>query len=438
MCDTLVALGNSTLDGTLLFAKNSDREPNEAHELVLAPAADHAAGSSLRCTYIDVPQVQHTYAVLLAKPFWIWGGEMGANEHQVVIGNEAVFTRVPYEKTPGLIGMDFLRLALERSETAAQALKQITSLLAQYGQGGNCGFQHAMFYHNSFIIADRTEAWVLETAGREWAAEQVKDVRSISNVISIGAHWDLASEGLVETAIQNGWCKSAADFDFSRCYSDPLYTRLSDAGRRQVCTSGALLHHRGKLTPGLMMAFLRSHERSGGRPDATLTGADVCMHAGFGPLRGSQSTGSMVSQVGPDGSTHWLTGTSAPCTSVFKPVWLDAGLPDVGPAPVGEYNPDTLFWQHERLHREILRDYRTRLGLIQLERDALEERFLQSAQTGGLAVEERCALSADCFSEAARWEAQWLERVRCTPLNKRAAFPYRVAWKQFNRQARME
>ena len=35
MCDTMVALGNATADGSVIFAKNSDREANEAHELVL-------------------------------------------------------------------------------------------------------------------------------------------------------------------------------------------------------------------------------------------------------------------------------------------------------------------------------------------------------------------------------------------------------------------
>src|SRR5512136_1974060 len=143
MCDNLVALGNYTADGSVIFAKNSDREPNEAHELVLVPHALHPTGSMVRCTNIDIPQVAETYAVLLAKPFWIWGAEMGANEKGVAIGNGAVFTKVPMDKKPGLIGMDFLRLALERAATAHAALDVIVNLLEAYGQSGNCGLQHA-------------------------------------------------------------------------------------------------------------------------------------------------------------------------------------------------------------------------------------------------------------------------------------------------------
>jgi dipeptidase len=139
----------------------------------------------VKCTYIEIPQVRETCQVLLAKPFWIWGAEMGSNEFGVTIGNEAVFTKTPYNKQAGLIGMDFLRLALERSDTAAAALTTIIQLLEEYGQGGNCGCAHAFYYHNSYLICDQEEAWVLETSGREWAAEKVVDVRSISNAITM-------------------------------------------------------------------------------------------------------------------------------------------------------------------------------------------------------------------------------------------------------------
>src|SRR5512136_1639842 len=257
MCDTVVALGHVTADGVTLFGKNSDREPNEAHQLLRVPAADHPAGSTVKCTYLEIPQIEHTYEVLLAKPFWIWGAEMGANEHGVAIGNEAVFTKLPYEKSPGLIGMDLLRLALERAKTARQAVDVITGLLAEYGQGGNCGLRHTTFYHNSFLIADPRSAWVLETAGPHWAAEQVKDIRSISNGITIGNEWDMASPDLVKVALDRGWCKGRDDFHFGRCYSDFVNTRYSRSRERQCRTTELLAAQRGRITVETVMQALR-------------------------------------------------------------------------------------------------------------------------------------------------------------------------------------
>ena len=84
MCDTLVAV---TADG-LLFAKNSDRDANEAQVLEWHAADDQAPGASLSATWIEIPQVARTNAIVISRPWWMWGAEMGANEHGVVIGNE--------------------------------------------------------------------------------------------------------------------------------------------------------------------------------------------------------------------------------------------------------------------------------------------------------------------------------------------------------------
>ena len=73
MCDTLVALRSATAAGATLFAKNSDRERNEAQGLELHSAAGHAEGSALRLTYISIPQVSRTHACLISRPFWTWG-----------------------------------------------------------------------------------------------------------------------------------------------------------------------------------------------------------------------------------------------------------------------------------------------------------------------------------------------------------------------------
>ncbi len=439
MCDTLVVLGNASADGVTLFAKNSDRDPREPHFVARSPAGRHPPGATVRCTFIEVPQVPETYEVLLCKPFWIWGAEMGANEHGVTIGNEAVFTKVPYDKGPGLIGMDFLRLALERSRTAAEALAVITDLLAAHGQGGNCGYPGKLFYHNSFLIADPHAAWALETAGREWAAEQVQDVRSISNRITIGDRWDLASPGLVDYAVARGWCRGRADFHFGRCYSDFLYTRFSDAERRQCRTADLLAAKRGQLTVTDLARILRDHGPKAG-PDWTpargFTGATVCDHAGFGPIRISQTTGAMVSHLAADVQTHFVTGTAAPCTSIFKPVWLGAALPPAGPEPSRTYDEASLFWRHEALHRATLRDFAAGLPLYAGERDALESQFIAGALAlRGHPLDVRAAYAARCFAAADQAERGWRDRLAAARLPDRRPFLYAAAWRGVARGA---
>ena len=53
----------------------------------------------------------HTHGVVLSKPAWMWGAEMGANEHGVCIGNEAVWTKVnsANDAEEKLLGMDLVR-----------------------------------------------------------------------------------------------------------------------------------------------------------------------------------------------------------------------------------------------------------------------------------------------------------------------------------------
>ena len=441
MCDTIVALGNSTADGKVLFAKNSDREPNEAHELVIIPRAKHQAGEMVKCTYIEIPQVEETFQVLLAKPFWIWGAEMGANEFAVTIGNEALFTRDPYGKEPGLIGMDFLRLALERSKTAHDALLVIIELLEKHGQSGNCGFAHQMFYHNSFLICDPSEAWVLETSGKEWAAEKVRDVRSISNAITIDNTWDMASANLVQHAIDKGWCRDKDNFSFSKCYSEPVYTLFSDAHKRQHCTTQQLRAQKGSITPAMMMTILRHHDDKSDpnwSPDKGITGADVCMHAGWGPIRGSQSAGSMVSSLDRTDTVHWLTGSSAPCTSLFKPVWLDCGIPEYGDPPQGVFDDKTHYWRHEAIHRAILQDYALRLPLIKPDQGRFEEQMLDEVNRNlAGSFNQRKSISEKYFKMAQEIESTWLQKVISQHSTHRNRLLYRSAWNKFNDEAKM-
>ena len=417
MCDTLVSLPDATADGSVILAKNSDREPNEAHELVLVPAAQQPVGV-LRATHIEIPQVPRTHAVLLAKPYWIWGAEMGVNEHGVAIGNEAVFTKAKREKHPGLLGMDSLRLALERAVTAEEAVDVITTLLAAYGQGGQAGHTHRLVYDNSYIVSDRSEAWILETVGRDWAAQRVDRTASISNGLTLGLA-ERASAGLQGVR--------PAD------RSDFLYTHFSDSGTRQCRTSDALTSAHGSIDVATAIRVLRDHGDvgAGWAPDKGVTGQTVCAHAGFGPIRVAQSTGSMVAHVTADDITVWFTGTSAPCTSVFKPVWFGGGLPDE-PRPGKRFDASTRWWRHELLHRETLRNYPERLAAFSQDRDDLERKFL----SGAGAAEDKAAFTAECFAQVADAEEKWLFAVRGAPVASSAAL-YRRAWHQWDDQAGM-
>jgi len=432
-----------------MFAKNSDREPNEAQALVFVPRATHTEGETVRCTNATIPQVRETYAMLLSKPFWMWGCEMGINEHGVTIGNEAVFTKEPYNKTGGLLGMDLMRLALERAKTARAALDLITHLMETYGQGGNGGYTHKLFYHNAYIIADPNEAWVLETAGKYWAAVKVRDIYTISNALTIGDEWDLASPGLVEHAIDKGWCTSKSDFHFANCYSDFVYTRLSGSKARRTCSMDRLVAEDGDIAIETLMDVLRDHgaglQSADWRP-APANPHGVCMHAGFGPTRSSQSVASLIVHLDPVLQTCWATATSGPCTGLFKPVWLEAGVPDIGPELQGTFDRSTLWWRHERLHRAVLEDYAARMPVYREARDALEREFMQYA--GQLVAQyyrakpqaRREALedfSMRCFARANLALETWTDRVLDKPVKRKMPFFYKQAWKGFNRKAGM-
>jgi secernin len=435
MCDTMAATGPATTTGFTLFAKNSDRERNEAQFLELLPARDYGRGAVVRATYIAIPQIARTHAVLLSRPYWIWGAEMGANEHGVVIGNEAVHPRAKPQRQAALLGMDLLRLGLERGRTAAEAAAIITGLLEAHGQGGSAGHMLRRWYDNSFIIADPTETYVLETAGRHWALERAGDRRTISNTYTIGAGARL-SEGFEAMARAEGWWSGNAAFDVAAAITDPGNAGLQGAiGRCQRATT--LMGGKPKLSVADMQGFLRDH----GTPDATdfhpqsIQGPTICMHAG-GTARRGQSVGSLVSDLRPGATVHWLTGSSAPCTSVFKPVFFDAGLPDQGAIPGDQQDDATLWWRHEQLHRALLLgDHPRAMAEIAPERDAMEAIFRTRVdEVAADTIEARRAVSLRCWQDAAAAEARWTAMA-----TSHAAKPlqpeYRRIWTRFNQMA---
>ena len=439
MCDTFVALPSVTSDGSVIFGKNSDREPNEAQALEYYPARHYtnSAHEKTSCTYIDVPQVKETYAVLLSRPFWMWGAEIGANEKGVVIGNEAVFTKMPYSKSGGLTGMDMIRLALERSATSEQALETIVQLLADHGQGGVCGYQDKkLVYHNSFIIADPSSAWVLETAGPLWAALEIKDAYSISNGLTIGEEFDRSHPDLIDTAHSKGWLKKGKPFHFAECYSDWFYTTFSACRIRQSRSFEMLNASSGEFDIPHAFDILRDHGGDNYRPDSHLLIKAVCMHAANGLSRDGNSTGSLVAHLKKEKNTFWATGTSAPCTGIFKPIRFgDNVLPDLGPSPGEKSDPAALWWHHERLHRNILNDFPARLYKYAVERNQLESSFIEQAKTTG--PDRFYDLTTETFQRSREMTDKWIRMYQDSPAEQGPGFLYKQYWKKRNKAAGM-
>ncbi len=438
MCDTLIALKSTTINNVAIFGKNSDRPPNEAQHLAYFPAQDFPVGSRVKCTYIEIPQVKKINAVLLSKPFWMWGGEIGVNEHGLVIGNEAVFSKIPANKKPALLGMDMLRAALERAAKPREAMQVIIDLLEEFGQGGNCIHDGELYYHNSFIIANSDEAWVLETVDKQWAAKQLKDVYSISNCLTLNNEYDLTSSGLVDLAVKKGISKSKADFNLAKDYSDLIFTKFSKGRVRRERTVCALEERKGRLSVESIMEILRGHTKEIFDSRNGLTNVDVCMHAGFGPVRVSQTTASMIVYLDKKRPLIFATGTSAPCTGIFKPFWMDT-LSDFefGAVP-GDCTDSSLFWKHEKLHRAVLLNYPGRIKTYAADRDEMEKHFMSGAfelQNDNASAAKRREYSMGCFARSEAAEAEWLKRVEKVSVKK--SFFYGGAWENFNKKSGM-
>ena len=304
VCDCLVALPPATATGTTLFAKNSDRPPWEPQDLHWSPPRRDPG--FVRATYVEVAaHVGDTLGALLSRPRWCWGAEHGVNEAGVAIGNETIYTTLdPRRFPPALIGMDLVRLALERASTAEDAVEVMTSLLERYGQGGSGHEGVDRPYWSSFLVADPADAWVVETSGATWAAEQIGVahgfVRAISNRTTIPA-FDSAHRHPrqpVEALVDPRWQRSDAVL-----------------ARRPVDVTD-------------LQAHLRSHGPAPASVDAA-AGSDggwtVCMH-----VEGVEATtASIVASLGRDGRhrAHCLLGS--PCRSVWVPVVVGEPLGDV-------------------------------------------------------------------------------------------------------------
>jgi secernin len=426
MCDTFAALPSVTARGSVIFAKSADCEVNEANALVRIPRQKHVPGEVVRVTHLAIPQALETYEIILTKAFWTYGCEIGINEYGLAMGEEAVYTtQETIEDKDGIIGPDLMRIGLERARTCREAVEVMTALLAEYGQGGNCEMSGNSHFDSSFLMADTNEACILETAGRDWAVRFFDDIGSISNMLSIRSDWTRCS-------VEQG---AAGRIDWAQTYARPEVPPTLGSPDRQSITYGGLAAAKGKVTVQTAFDIMR-HHNDGYHPASAPAHQNVCVHAGPQENRWWQADGVMVTDVGDHGVMAWVTGTSGTCVSIFKPVFLGMDLPDIGPLPTQNFDPDTLWWKHELLHRRAMADFDHVVDDIRADFDQLEAAFVAAAETVKYGTDrEKKEFMDYCFRQAMSATEVWIERLRARHDLTFDDPAYRAMWQKFNAQA---
>ncbi|MBK5288920.1 MAG: C69 family dipeptidase [Acidimicrobiia bacterium] len=358
MCDSLCVLGTDAL----VFAKNSDRPPGEPQ--VVETFAPRAAGGTISTQYLEIPDAG-SRGFVGSRPTWLWGVEHGYNAAGVVIGNEKIWTTDnPRRRPAALLGMDLVRLGLERAASAEQALEILTELIERYGQGGSGEEGADEPYDSSFLIADVTGAWVLETCNRRWAARSAPTAAALSNRVSLTTDWSRASADVAPGTDIQSW----------RLPSIP--TTIADH-RLDATTAGTERAGRSP-DPAAIVATLRDHGTGPwGEPMAAASqpsrplpsevgddhrGVTVCMH-----VRGIQATtAAMVVAVdrhSPESVRAWFA-LGSPCASIYVPTFPRVALPPMLSDPTMWHRFAAL---RDRVEREdgVLSEVRDRFAPVE-------------------------------------------------------------------------
>ena len=386
-CDTMVALGPATANGQTLFAKNSDRPEHEAQPLDLHARADHPAGAMTACQFVPLPQARTTWRHVGSRPYWCWGYEHGFNEYQVVIGNEGLSSKVE-SPTPKLIGMEVLRLGLERGRTAAEAVDVMTDAISRYGQGVFDGMPAAGRYDNGYLVADPREAYVIETVGHDWAVQRIEKTMGISNVYTIRADWDRLSPDAETNAIEHGWWQpERGRFDFGSAFMhDKYHTEDAAKDRRKVRSCAVLSQRAGQIDARTMMALLSDHS-DGVNPDEAFqtdipTGPGrICVHYAEGSDKSTNTAASLVADLCADGSrlpVYWCSFYS-PCLSVFLPVFIEGDLPAALSIGAATHSDDSPWWLFHRLNHAARREGARGIATVREQWAEFQRRLFDSA-----------------------------------------------------------
>ena len=259
-CTNFIVGKKASVDGSVMCSYSAD-DYGMFQNLCHFPAGKHAKGEMRKIYDWDtnkyhgeIPEAAETYNVI---------GNI--NEWQVTIGETTYGGREEMADSTGI--MDYgslIYVALQRSKSAREAIKVMTTLANTYGY--NSGGE-------TFTICDPNEAWIMEMMGKGagskgavWVALRIPDdaICAHANQSRIGKFNMkdkknvMYAKDVVSFARSKGWFKGKdADFSWKMAYAKP------DFSGRRFCDARAwaMLNHFYDMSPYLDWAL-------GKNPDA--------------------------------------------------------------------------------------------------------------------------------------------------------------------------
>jgi dipeptidase len=259
-CTSILVSKGASKNGACIITYSCDGE--FLPRLRLIPAADHDVGATVEIRGRqgrrgEIPEAAHTYKVL---------GLM--NEFQLAIGETTFDGRMELVNPDGWLHyFQLMNLALQRARTAREAIRVMTDLVARYGYASS---------GESFSIADKEEAWIMEMIGPGpggkgalWVARRVPDgmVSAHANMARIGEfplddpENCLYAENVVSFAVEKGYYdpKAGKPFNFTLAYCPPSEEQVKYSARRVWSIFR-------RIAPGLGLSPDFSSSRPGARP----------------------------------------------------------------------------------------------------------------------------------------------------------------------------
>ena len=259
-CSNFIVGKKASVDGSVMCSYSAD-DYGMFQNLCHYPAAKHAKGEMRKIFdwdsnkyYGEIPEAAETYNVI---------GNI--NEWQVTIGETTYGGREEMVDSTGI--MDYgslIYVALQRSKSAREAIKVMTTLANTYGYNSE---------GETFTICDPKEAWIMEMMGKGagskgavWVALRIPDdaICAHANQSRIGKFNMkdkknvMYAKDVVSFARSKGWFKGKdADFSWKMAYAKP------DFSGRRFCDARAwaMLNHFYDMSPYLDWAL-------GKNPDA--------------------------------------------------------------------------------------------------------------------------------------------------------------------------